>query len=128
MIEETTTFTVTVTDTEGCVSTAEITLEVDGIGSVFFPNIISPNSAQGNHRFFPQTEPGNIATYDLYVFDRWGNKVYEMRGGPVNDITFGWNGRYSDNRINAGVFVYSVRIYKENGATKTFKGDVTVIE
>lgn len=128
MIEETTTFMVTVTDAEGCVSTAEITLEVDGIGNVYFPNIISPNSAQGNHRFFPQTEPGNVATYDLYVFDRWGNKVYEMRGGPVNDITFGWNGRYSDNRINAGVFVYSVRIFKDNGAVKTFKGDVTVVE
>ncbi len=128
LIEETTTFSVTVIDAEGCVSTAEITLEVDGIGSVYFPNIISPNSAIGNHRFFPQTEPGNEATYDIYIFDRWGNKVYEMRGGLVNDITFGWNGRYSDNRINAGVFVYSVRIYKDNGAVKTFKGDVTVVE
>ncbi len=127
-ITETTTFTVTVTDAEGCVSTAMITLEVDGVGMVYFPNVINPNSSVGNHRFYPQTEEGNDARYDVYIFDRWGNKVYEMRDGPVNDISFGWNGRYLNNRINSGVFVYSVRLYKPNGITKTYKGDLTVVE
>jgi len=119
---------VTVVDAEGCVSTASITLTVDGFGNVYLPNIISPNSALGNHRFFPQTEEGLQAEYDVFIFDRWGNKVYEMRGGPVNDPHFGWNGRYRDNRINAGVFVYSVHLRKDNGVTKTFKGDITVVE
>ena len=128
-IDETTTFKVTVVDVEGCISMAEVTLEVDGIGNVYLPNVINPNSAQGNHKFFPQTDdPTSQALFDLHIFDRWGNKVYEMVGGAINDRDYGWNGRYSDNRINSGVFVYSVRIYKENGITQTFKGDLTVVE
>ena len=128
-ITETTTFSVTVIDEDGCISRAEITLEPDAVGNVYFPNIISPNSALGNHRFFPQTESKSAgAHYDVFIYDRWGNMVYEMLNAPVNDISFGWNGRYSDNRINAGVFVYSVRIYKENGIVETFKGDLTVVE
>ena len=128
-IEETTTFKVTVVDVDGCITMAEITLVVDNIGNVYFPNIISPNSAFGNHRFFPQTDLlTSSAFYDLHVYDRWGNMVYEMLRAPVNDNSYGWNGRYSDNRINAGIFVYSVKVYKDNGNSKTFKGDLTVIE
>ena len=128
-IEETTTFRVTVVDEEGCISMGEVTLTVDAIGNVYFPNVINPNSTLGNHRFFPQVSmEGADSQYDLYVFDRWGNLVYQMIGAPVNDGLYGWNGRYADNRINAGVFVYSVRMYKANGITETFKGDLTVIE
>ncbi len=127
-IEETTTFTVTIIDADGCESTASITLEVDEIGNIYFPNVINPNSSLGNHRFFPQTEVGNNARYDLSVFDRWGNLVYQKLNAVVNDPSSGWNGRYEDNRINAGVFVYSVRMFKDNGITKMFKGDITVVE
>jgi len=127
-ITETTTFMVTVIDAAGCVSTAEITLTIDEFGSVYLPNILNPNSAIGNHRFFPQTQSDLIATYDVYIFDRWGNKVYEMKGAPVNDPNFGWNGRYRDNRINAGVYVYSLHMTQENGRRETFKGDITVLE
>ncbi len=128
-IEETTTFRVTVIDVDGCISMAEITLEVDAIGNVYFPNIISPNSAYGNHRFYPQAEAASQnAKYDLLIFDRWGNMVYEMKDAQVNNISDGWNGRYKDNRINAGIFVYTVNIYKENGINQSFKGELTVIE
>ena len=128
-IEETTTFSVTVVDAEGCINMGEVTLTVDGIGNVFFPNVINPNSTLGNHRFFPQvSDEGFDAQYDLYIFDRWGNMVYHMINAPVNDDSYGWNGRYADNRINAGVFVYSVRLFKPNGLTESFKGDLTVVE
>ena len=127
-IEEETTFTVTIVDAEGCTSMASITLDIETFANIYFPNVINPNSSQGNHIFFPQTEQGLIAQYDVYIFDRWGNMVYEMENGPVNDPSFGWNGRYRDNRINAGVYVYSVHVRQEDGTSKTFKGDITVLE
>ncbi len=127
-IVETTTFTVRVYDEEGCVSEDEITLEVNGIGNIYFANVINPNSALGNHRFFPQAENPAGLMYDLDIYDRWGNQVYEMREAPVNDQNFGWNGRYRDNRINAGVYVFSARVTSDIGLVKTYKGDITVLE
>ena len=127
-IEETTTFTVRVFDEEGCVSEDDITIEIDGVGNIYFANVINPNSALGNHRFFPQAENPDGLVYDLDIYDRWGNQVYEMRGGPVNDQNFGWNGRYRDNRINAGVYVFTAQVTSAIGITKTYKGDITVIE
>ncbi len=123
-ITEPTTFTVTITDIDGCMSSASISLNVNGIGEIYTPNVINPESVSGNHRFYIQGEDDSDAVYDIRIFDRWGNMVFDEARIPINDINYGWDGTWNGRPLNSGVFVYVARIYNDAGAEKMVKGDL----
>ena len=127
-IDEQTTFTVTVSDIEGCVSTTSITLSPGGIPGVYMPNIFSTSSFAGNDKFFVQGPAGLNVLVDMQIFDRWGNKVFEVQNAPINNEEFGWDGRYNNNIISPGVYIYSARIFDGEGAERRISGDVTFIK
>ena len=127
-IDEQTTFTVTVVDVEGCVSMTSITLSVDGIGNIYVPSVFNPDSEKGNDRFFIQGEDNSNAFYDIWIYDRWGNLVYTIVAAPINERASGWDGRWGNKEMNPGVYVFTTRIYKSNGAEKTMNGDITIIK
>ncbi len=126
-IDQTTTYTVQVTDSDGCISNAEITLSLSEIEKIYVPNIMNSRSLSGNNRFYPQGNFDQNSTYDMMIFDRWGNKVFETKGAILNDPNSGWNGEFNGMMANSGVYVYSITIYNELGNTKTIKGDLTFV-
>lgn len=74
---ETTTYTVTVTNERGCVSTAQVTVTIEDDFKVVASNVLTPDDNG-------QNDTWTISNIDVYehatvqVFDRWGNKVYEQ--------------------------------------------------
>ncbi|MBI1289464.1 MAG: T9SS type B sorting domain-containing protein [Flavobacteriales bacterium] len=83
---------------------------------LFVPNVFSPNQDGHNDVFKPRgTEPFE---YELRVYDRWGNCVFES-----NEIDRGWDGTFKGQRMNSGVFVY----YIMSGGEVLSKGNVTLL-
>ena len=99
---------------------------VTKIPNAFTP---SPNGPSGgvsgngsfNDVFLPIIK--GAEEYNLQVYDRWGNLIFES-----NSTQIGWDGYDKDGKLlPAGVYVYKVTIRLSDGQRTTQIGDVTMI-
>jgi len=93
---------------------------------IYFPNIFSPNNDGANECFVPSLNPQTqIISYELMVFDRWGNKLFE-----TTDFTECWDGNFKDQNVRTGVFVYVMNLeytYCTEVERLEIAGDVTIV-
>jgi len=131
----TTDYCVTVTDGNGCKDTACLRVTVDIIcGELFVPNAFSPNGDGANDRFRVKVNPDCVQEVQLFVYDRWGEKVFEATTAEKacsddnTNVTAGWDGTYNGKQMDNAVFVYYLSI-KLSNATETVKekGNVSLI-
>ncbi|MGC4037232.1 MAG: PKD domain-containing protein [Chitinophagaceae bacterium] len=122
-----TTYHVAFTDSNGCRNSASIDIIVAcKDGNIFVPNTFSPNGDGSNDKFYPRGK-GIDRVQLLRVFNRWGEVVFEKDNFPVNDASYGWDGRYKGKNPQAGVYVYQVEVYCTNGELIKFTGNVALI-
>jgi gliding motility-associated-like protein len=113
---ETTTYTVTVTDPDGCEASDEVTIKVRRELKV--PNGFSPNGDGVNDNW----EIGNMDTQpdaQIEVFDRWGLKVFGSVGYPQP-----WDGSYRGQLLPQDVYFYIITY--QNGRAR-LKGQLNLI-
>ncbi len=125
---QTTSYTITVTDENGCLATDDINVLVDLTRNVYTPNIFSPNSDNQNDHF--QIAAGNGVTMVNYlkVFDRWGNLVYVDEAYMPNDTQhIGWDGTRNGQENEPGVYVFFAEVEFIDGVSIVYKGDVTLV-
>ncbi|TVR80648.1 MAG: PKD domain-containing protein [Saprospirales bacterium] len=93
---------------------------------VFFPNAFSPNQDGINDIFRPEFAPEvQIISFEMKVFDRWGNKVFE-----TFDMDFGWNGNFDTDRMDPAVFAWIAEIeffVCDAPVKKRLEGDVSIM-
>ncbi len=125
--EETTTYTVTVEDDQGCLILTEIIVNVSVVSEpepeVYLPTIFDPND-QGtiNNTFMPLVSSDvELVIDDLSIFDKWGNIVHQE---SVN--VSGWDGRKDQKLVEVGVYVYRI-VYSINGVSKVKHGNITIV-
>lgn len=115
----TTTYTLTVTDANGCTSTDDITVFVDFIMGWFVPDAFSPNGDGTNDVLFVR---GNgFRQFEFRLYDRWGQVVFS-----TTDLAIGWDGTVAGKAVNEGVFVYTLEGTYLNGETLKEKGNITL--
>lgn len=121
---QTTTVSITVTDSAGCVATDKLILRV--LPNVFAPNVIAPFSQAGNSHFILYSkEP--LPILKLNIFDRWGEHVFTRNNLTTNDLQSGWDGTFRGQRVNSGVYVFYAEVEVLPGKTTIIKGDITVL-
>lgn len=86
----------------------------------FVPNVFSPNDDGINDRF--NAEGINFDTYEMRIFDRWGNYIYYTE----NPLA-GWDGTYRDKLADIGIYAWYIRIRFINGNVIEKKGDVLLV-
>ena len=109
----------------GC-QTSQLSAAVTGRASnpagdqVFVPNLFSPNGDGVNDVLMVY---GNtIATLELHIFNYWGQEVFQSK-----DLRQGWDGRMNGKPQPSGVYVYTLTVKLQNGATVKRKGNITLI-
>ena len=87
-----------------CVDTAFAVVPVSSSGAPAYPNAFRPTGDQ-NNEFKGASLFSSFIEYNLSVWDRWGQKVFES-----TDLDEGWNGRKdnSGTLLPQGVYVYKV--------------------
>lgn len=120
-------YEVTIVDNNGCVTTDRIDILVDRTINVFMANIFRPGSSGANSIFMVQGGAQINRVRKFLIFDRWGNKVFESVNFPPNDPTYGWDGTYRNQLLNAGVYVYWLDVELSSGELMTLKGDIALI-
>ncbi len=116
--EETTTYTVVVTDEQyECTDTAQVTVFVIYPDIVAIPNAFTPNRDGKNDVFYPVLLGGYQTVTDFRVYNRWGQLVHNS--------TEPWDGTFASKDQPAGTFIYYVIIRTPDpdnlGSTKDLK-------
>ncbi len=122
--KNTTTYTVTVTDTFNCKEWDTITIFVLDVicddPYVFVPNAFTPNNDNNNDVLYVR---GKLLT-DIHfvIYDRWGEKIFE-----THDINVGWDGTFRGKDCSPGVYVYYLEATCLGELFYFRKGNVTLI-
>lgn len=125
MPDSTTTYTVTVTNEEGCIDIASLTIIVIqptcDEDDIFLPTAFSPNGDDINDVWFVR---GNfIESMELVVYNRWGEEVFYS-----NDQTIGWDGSFGGNTLAPDVFAYALSVICiADQGTYQVKGNVNLL-
>jgi len=93
---------------------------------ISLPNTFTPNGDGSNDRFWPISK-GNTKVDRMLIFNRWGERVFEATGIPVNDPDNGWDGTYKGIPLKPDVFVYIIETRCATGERIVIKGDISLI-
>jgi len=88
---------------------------------VYIPNAFTINGF--NPIFLPVISLYDFESYDLQIYNRWGEIVFN-----TTDRFLGWNGVGNDGDLKSeGVYVYLLRFKDEFGKEYEFKGSLTML-
>jgi gliding motility-associated-like protein len=85
------------------------------------PEAFSPNNDGHNDVFYFENE--NIKTFNLKVFNRWGNIVFE-----TDNINSGWDGTSNGKKQNIDTYSYIVKAETISGYKFEKKGTVILLK
>lgn len=87
-----------------------------------FPNVITPNGDNNNDVFEPYDYLTDSFNYELKIYNRWGNLVY--------DDSKPWSGYCNSNKCHSGVYYYIIDFFKNNepNLIRRYKGTVTLLD
>jgi gliding motility-associated-like protein len=120
----TTTYTVSGTDANGCTGTAQVTIIVEiECGEFFVPTVFSPNGEgpAANNRLCIY---GNcIAELKYSVYNRWGEVVFS-----TEDPEGCWDGTFRGQSVQTGVYAYKVYAVLFDGTEINESGNLTILK
>jgi gliding motility-associated-like protein len=113
-----------VTNVNGCKDSVEHTVEIIPDFTFYIPNAFTPSDENKVNDLF-QGKGIGIVDYQIWIFDRWGNTVFD-----ADDISKGWNGHVKggDDIAQQDVFVWKVHLKDVFGKAHTYIGTVTLVK
>ena len=123
IINETTVFTVTATDSNGCTGTARIEIKVrppQCADDVFIPTAFSPNGDNNNDELMVRSN--YITDMELIIYNRWGQEVFSTK-----DQTIGWSGRLNGEELSPDVYAYWLKARCQDGEEIIKRGNVSLL-
>jgi gliding motility-associated-like protein len=127
-VSEAGTYSVTVTDVNGCNGSDEIVISSNCSNELWIANAFTPNSDGVNDVFYIRGNPQNTTIERFIIYNRWGNKVFEATNILPDDATLGWNGTFKGEPAQFEVYGYEVVARFSDGQKKTLKGNVTLLK
>lgn len=118
-INETTTYTLTVTSSNGCSSKASVRIFVADL--IFIPDAFTPNN-DGLNDTFEIRNIGKFPKAEVYVYNRWGEVIFYQANGYQNP----WDGRYKGEIVASDEYTYVIVPHSEGGL-ETQRGKVWVL-
>ncbi len=117
---QTTTYTLTGTNSFGCTASDQVIVTVIPI-CINPPNVFTPNG-DGMYDKWVISNGGCATKIEVNVFNRWGGLVY--RSPNYNND---WTGLYQNKALPDGTYYYVIRATLLGGHEISFKGNVTIM-
>jgi gliding motility-associated-like protein len=111
-----------------CTSSDTADVKTYSEGPVNIPNAFTPNGDGKNDVFYILGSRDIESLKDFSVYDRFGQKQFQVKNAPPNNPVYGWRGlSKSGTALPQGSYVYSVVIVFKDGREQLFKGTITLI-
>lgn len=108
----------------GCTTIDSVLVNVQtacGSPNLLIPNAITPDGNGKNDIFRIVNILPDLQNVSIRIFNRWGEELFH---GMNNE---GWDGTYMGNIVPPDVYLYVVQVVCNEGESKLFKGDLTVV-
>ena len=124
MPDETTDYTITITNEEGCFAERDVRVTVINPDCeepfVFIPTAFSPNNDGENDILF--VRGNNLESLTFVIYNRWGQEVFQ-----TENKEFGWNGTFKGEFLPPDVYGYYLKAKCFNGQDYFKKGNISLI-
>lgn len=101
----------------GCSDTIVKTIKVSEDYGIYVPDAFTPNGDGLNDVFQPKGF--GITKYDLGVFDRWGEQIFQ-----TNSFERGWDGTIKGITAKSDSYVWRIKLTNVSGEAKELTGHV----
>ncbi|MBL1281427.1 MAG: gliding motility-associated C-terminal domain-containing protein [Fluviicola sp.] len=94
--------------------------------TIYVPNAFTPDYNGVNEVFKPEMDGFDPYEYTLYIFNRWGNLIFES-----HNMEIGWDGRFANQKDQSQDGVYTWKIVAgllDSPDTKIFVGHVSLLK
>ncbi len=125
---EATTYSVILTNKNGCRDSASITIRVELAQRIFIPTAFSPNDDGINDRLTLLSGPEVAQILSFSIVDRWGNLVFQQQNVPPNDPLYGWDGKVKGKTAAAGIYIYFAEVELVNGRRVLQSGETLLLK
>ena len=123
----TTSYILTAKNENSCTDTAQSIIRTVTRKGVFIPDAFTPNGDRLNDVLYVLGGPEVTGISSFSLFDRWGNKFFQVQNVPANNPAFGWNGLYEGREAATGTYVYYVVVKFIDDTQRSLKGTVVLI-
>jgi gliding motility-associated-like protein len=115
-------YSVTITDSLDCKTTASFEVKEDCTPQIFVPTAFSPNGDNLNDNF--EVFGQDVIAFEMKIFNRWGECVYVSY-----DYRAKWDGTYNGIPCQAGTYIVDIK-YKELPARvqRSFRSTLTIVK
>ena len=104
----------------GCIDSIQKELYINPVFSIYIPTAFSPNEDGINDNFGPYLRDGGWNKFELNVFDKWGEKIF-------NEENIFWNGKLNEEYCPNGVYSYTIIVYDYLEKTHIRTGSFSLI-
>jgi gliding motility-associated-like protein len=110
---------------DGCVDTTDQFICIGPEVTVYVPNAFTPNGDGKNDYFMPVGNNLDPDHFEMWVFDRWGNLIFE-----TTDISKGWDGKVNGHSevAQTDTYVWKIQMKDVNGNPHNMVGHVSLIK
>ena len=109
------------TATNECGSYADSLTIATGPCDIMMPTAFTPNG-DGLNDLFRVKYPFSVKQFNMQIFDRWGEKVFE-----TEDINKGWDGTWRGSPALQDTYVWVIRFVDINNTQQQLKGTITLL-
>ncbi|MFT3934686.1 MAG: gliding motility-associated C-terminal domain-containing protein [Chitinophagaceae bacterium] len=124
----TTQYQVKVKNEANCTDTAVLTIKTFTNTVINIPNAFTPDGNGQNDIFYVIGTKNIKQVKDFGVFNRWGQRIFQVANVPANDKHFGWNGTINGKTAASDGYAYSITIELDDGSIQSYKGVVMLIK
>ena len=112
-----------------CADTTSLPVFIKDEFTFYAPTAFSPGDDGLNDVFFITGSGINPSVFQLYIYDRWGEVVYQTnKFNPENNKQYGWDGRIKNrNFAETGTYTWYAVYKVTTGKEQQKSGSVTVI-
>ena len=117
------TATLVVENSYGCIDSVKEIIVIHDAVTFYIPNAFSPNGDSKNEGFKGTGIGINSATYQMWIYDRWGLMIFHSTG-----LESSWDGHVHDGPAEQDVYVWKVSFEDDMTRFHNYNGTVTLIK
>lgn len=106
-----------------CADTIVKPITVKSIPLYWFPEAFTPQNSIGRNDHFGLTTPLTISDYELRIFNRWGQIVFQ-----TSDVNEKWNGEFNGVECVPGQYIYTATFMSPENEIQVHQGTVLLIK
>jgi gliding motility-associated-like protein len=114
-----------VENSHGCKASDEVCVQVTKEYAIYIPDSFTPNGDGLNELFTPLGF--GIISFDLLIYNRWGEKLFEGNGSFTKGQLVSWDGNYKGEQCPQGSYVYKFIYTLPGNKTLSREGEVVLL-